>query len=242
MLKVTAYQRPTSLEEALAALDQNSSVLVGGGTRLGAERGTKPVVVVDLQAAGLGGVRPSEDNSIVIGSTATLEDIAMSPLLPDAVREAARRELPSSLRTLSTLGGCVASGDFESELLATLLVHKATVRLEARSGPCVIALADLLVEPGQLVERIIASVKLELGGQVAFARVARMPADRAIVAAVARRDPQGNVAVAFSGVASAPVLAEEPEKLDPPGDFRGSSEYRKAMARILGARAREALQ
>jgi carbon-monoxide dehydrogenase medium subunit/putative selenate reductase FAD-binding subunit len=136
----------------------------------------------------------------------------------------------------------VASGDFESELLATLLVHKATVRLEARSDTSVIPLADLLAEPGRLTGKIISSIEIELGGQGAVARVARMPADRAIVAAVARRDPQGTVLVAFSGVAGAPVLADDPDRLEPPGDFRGSSEYRKAMARILGNRAREALR
>jgi CO/xanthine dehydrogenase FAD-binding subunit len=69
-----------------------------------------------------------------------------------------------------------------------------------------------------------------------------MPADRAIVAAVARRDKQGTVVVAFSGVAGVPVLAGDTEKLEPPADFRGSTEYRKAMARILDARAREALR
>ena len=120
MLKVTAYERPTSLEKALVALEQSHSVLVGGGTRLGATTGVEPVVVIDLQAAGLDGVRATGDDA-VIGATTTLEDIAASLALTKAVREAARRELPSSLRTLSTLGGCVATGDFESELLATLL-------------------------------------------------------------------------------------------------------------------------
>ena len=242
MLKVSAYERPSSLAGALDALEQRHAVLVGGGTRLGAQTGTEPVVVVDLQATGLDGVRPSGDDTVVIGATTTLEDIAASVLLPDAVREAARRELPSSLRTLSTLGGCVASGDFESELLATLLVHRATVRLEARSGTLVIPLADLLSEPGQLAGRIIVSVEIEIGGQVAAARVARMPADRPIVGAVARRDPQGTVLVVFSGVAGVPVLSDDPERLEPPGDFRGSTEYRKAMARTLGTRAREALR
>jgi CO/xanthine dehydrogenase FAD-binding subunit len=242
MLKVTAYERPTSLEAALIALEQDNSILVGGGTRLSAATGGEAVVAVDLQAAGIGGVRPSGDDAALIGATTTLEGIATSVVLPDAVREAARRELPSSLRTLSTLGGCIARGEFESELLATLLVHKATVRLEARSGTSVIPLAELLSEPAQLAGRIIASLEIELGGRVAAERVARMPADRAIVAAVARRDKQGTVVVAFSGVAGVPVLAGDTEKLEPPADFRGSTEYRKAMARILDARAREALR
>ena len=242
MVKVRAYERPASLEEALVALEQSHAVLVGGGTRLTAATGAEPVLVVDLQAAGLEGVRRSGEGTVVLGATTTLEDLAASPELPEVVREAARREQPSSLRTLSTLGGCVASADFESELLATLLAYRATVRLAGRSGTSVTPLADLLSEPGQLAGRIIAAVEIEADGDGAVARVARTPADRAIVVAVARRDPQGTLLLAFSGVARVPVLADDPETLEPPGDFRGSSEYRKAMAETLGARAREALR
>src|SRR5271166_2767485 len=137
MLKVSAYKRPADLEEALVALEHQRGVLIGGGTRLSAAPSTEPVVVVDLQAVGLAGVRPSGEGAFVLGATTTLEDVAASAELPQVVRAAARREQPSSLRTLSTLGGCVASADFESEFLATLLVHRATVGLAAESGSCV---------------------------------------------------------------------------------------------------------
>jgi CO/xanthine dehydrogenase FAD-binding subunit len=62
------------------------------------------------------------------------------------------------------------------------------------------------------------------------------------VAAVARRDSNGALLLAFSGVASVPVLMDDLETLAPPSDFRGSSEYRKAMAKSLDARVREALR
>ena len=91
-------------------------------------------------------------------------------------------------------------------------------------------LADLLAEPEQLAGGIIACVEIKIGGHVAVARVARTSADRAIVAAVARRDPHGTVVLALSGVARRPVVVDDPETLEPPGDFRGTSEYRKAMA------------
>ena len=242
MSRVSAYKRPASLEEALAALEDSHSVLVGGGTRLHAMTGPEPVLVVDLQALDLAGVRPSGRDTVELGATTTLEDLATSPELPEVVREAARREQPSSLRTLSTLGGCVASAQFESELLATLLAYRAIVRLVNSDGTSVTPLADLLARSGRLAGRIIAAVEIETGGRAAVARVARTPADRAIVAAIARRDPQGTLLLAFSGVARVPVLVDDPETLEPPGEFRGSSEYRKAMAEVLGTRAREALR
>jgi CO/xanthine dehydrogenase FAD-binding subunit len=242
MVKVSAYKRPASLEEALVALEHRHTVVVGGGTRLRSAPGAEPVVVVDLQAAGLEGVRPTRGGGIVVGATTTLADLATSPDLSEVVRDAARREQPSSLRAMSTLGGCVASADFESELLATLLVYRATVTLAGKSGVSVAPLATFLAEPGQLRGRIIVAVELETGGDAAVARVGRTSADRAIVAAVARRDPQGTLLLAFSGVAQVPVVTGDPEALEPPSDFRASGEYRRAMAVALAARAREALR
>lgn len=242
MVQVSAYKRPANLEEALLALEDRHSVVMGGGTRLGSKIGAEPVLVVDLQAAGLEGVRPSGGGRVEIGAMTTLEDLAASPELPDVVREAARREQPSGLRALSTLGGCVATADFESELLATLLVYKATVKLVGQSDADTIPLATFFAEPARLARRIIVAVEIEATGDGVVARVGRTPADRAIVAAVARRDQSGTLLLAFSGVAQVPVLTEDVETLEPPSDFRGSGEYRKAMADRLGARVREALR
>lgn len=241
MVQVSSYERPQSLEEALAVVE-TGAVPIGGGTRLLASAGPRPVAVVDLQAAGLDGIVPQDDGRVLIGATTTLEDIARSGEVPEVVREAARRERASTLRTLSTLGGCVASAEPESELLASLLVHRAKVHLAETRAAVVAPLGDLLCDPGERAGRVITHVEIETGGRAAAARVGRTPSDTPIVAAVARRDPQGEVLVAFSGVAAAPLLAESLDELAPPDDFRGSSEYRKTMAEILGARVREAVK
>jgi CO/xanthine dehydrogenase FAD-binding subunit len=49
--------------------------------------------------------------------------------------------------------------------------------------------------------------------------------------------PEGTRRLALAGVARRPLLVERVEDLDPPSDFRGSSEYRKELARVLAARA-----
>ena len=82
MLKVSAYKRPASLEEALVALGHDHSVLVGGGTRLRPAPGAEPVVVVDLQDAGLAGVERIDGDHVALGAMATLEDLAESSELP----------------------------------------------------------------------------------------------------------------------------------------------------------------
>ncbi len=242
MVQVSSYERPKNLDEALAALEVAGTVPMGGGTRLAALAGSGRVRVVDLQAAGLGGIQRRDDGKILIGATTTLDDLANSHDVPAAVREAARRERPSSLRTLSTVGGCVATAEVESELLATFLVYRASVRIASSSGASVVPLGDLLADPERHAGEVITHVEIETGGYAAAARVGRTPSDTPIVAAVARRDPEGNILVAFAGVATAPVLAESTEELVPPDDFRGSSDYRKSMAEILGQRVREAVK
>ena len=47
--------------------------------------------------------------------------------------------------------------------------------------------------------------------------------------------------LALTGVAPTPVLVQPDDVLDPAGDFRGSSDYRRALADVLLARAVEAI-
>jgi carbon-monoxide dehydrogenase medium subunit len=103
------------------------------------------------------------------------------------------------------------------------------------------------------------------GGRVgaSLARIGRTPHDRPIVAATAvvsrEDDVAARVSLAMSGVARTPVRLSKIEgalegqafidivldkalsglagQLNPPGDFRGSAEYRRAMAPILSRRA-----
>ena len=49
------------------------------------------------------------------------------------------------------------------------------------------------------------------------------------------------VRLAGCGVGPRPVLFDDPAALSPPGDFRGSAEYRSHLATIHTARVREAL-
>src|SRR5581483_6787003 len=85
--------------------------------------------------------------------------------------------------------------------------------------------------------RIVRSVAIATDGRSYAARTGRTRADRPIVAVVARITPNGGTRVAASGVASTPVLLESIDTLEPPGDFRGSGEYRRALAETLAARA-----
>lgn len=240
MVTISAYARPTSVAEACDLLDRSGAIVLGGGTALHALPPEAVVEVVDLQALRLDGIDTALDDSLVIGATSTLQHLVDSEPVPPVVREAARRELPSTLRAQATLGGCIATGDAESELLAALLVHEAVVRIGRRTGteecPLQAVLADIPLPAGA----IVMAVTIRTSGVAAAARTGRTSADRAIVAAYARA-VDGRRLTALSGVAATPILVDGADALDPPGDFRGSAGYRRALAPVLLARAVEAL-
>jgi len=238
---ITAYHRPLTLPDALALLGQPATVVIGGGTKVNTSASASPVDVVDLQSLDLDRIEPIGLGHLSIGATATLQAITEDIRVPDAIRAAAHHDAPNTLRNAATVGGCVAAGDAASELLAALLVHGALVVLAGPTGDETTELEMVLGDPGALVGRIITAVVVETGGVTATARTGRTAADQPIVAAVGRRTPDGARRVALTGVAAHPVISEDVAELEPPADFRGSTEYRRALALTLSARVLEAI-
>ncbi|HZQ58792.1 MAG TPA: FAD binding domain-containing protein [Acidimicrobiales bacterium] len=238
MTQVSAYTRPRSLDEANEALRRPGAVLIGGGTKLSRRGAEARVEVVDLQALGFDDIERGAGATLRMGATVTLQEVVDHAGAPDVVREAARREQPSTLRNQATVGGCVATGDPESELLAALLAYGAVVTF-ADGAP--VPLEDVLASLPLGPDAIVTAVTIETEGRAAAERAARTTADSPIVAAVAR-SAGGALRLAMSGVADRPVLVTRIDELRPPGDFRGSGEYRAAVAAVLAARVEEAVR
>ena len=241
----TAYFRPETVEEASNLLGESNRVALAGGTVVNADRTHSGIEVVDLQSLGLGGIDAGGGSAagagrVSIGAMATLAAVADSEVIPDAVRTIARAELPSTLRSRATIGGTVASFDADSVLVAALLVHDAEVSFADGSTQ---PLQDMLAN-GLDVGALITAVDFDPTGTTATASTARTPADVPIVAAVARSSAAGTT-LALTGVADTVVLAnpEDPAAgLQPPGDFRGSSPYRRSLATTLAERALKEIQ
>ena len=234
-----AYHRPRSLEEALDLLRSPQRVALAGGTTLNADRESSDLEAVDLQALGLDSIAAADDGRVRVGATATLDAVRRCDLLPGSLRDLARAEQPSTLRTLATVGGLVARAPCESVLLAALLAHEGRVDLSGPGdeGPSERSLAELLAT-GLPAGALITAVIVDPAGRTALARTGRTPADVPIVAAYGRRT-EGFVSMALTGVADHPVLVDvfDPAAgLDPAGDFRGGRQYRLHLAGTLTAR------
>ncbi len=230
---VVAYHRPERLPEALALMAEPHRVVLAGGTVLNADREPSALEAVDLQALGLDGIQ-TEGDRLRLGATATLDAVRRSDLVPPTLAAVARAEAPSTLRTLATIGGTVASVDGESLLLAALLAHDAVVET---NGTDTRPIAEVLAAGvGRGV--IITAVTIDPSGDAATATTGRTPADVPIVGAYGRRAGD-DIVVALTGVADQPVLvdaAAPTEGLAPPADFRGTSEYRLELAEVLTRR------
>lgn len=237
MYRIEAYHRPTSVGDALGLLAASDRLVLAGGTSVRHNGGAKPTEVVDLQALGLD--RIAFDGDVVrIDAMVTLQDLTDSDAVPDLIRAAARAELPSTLRTLATVGGTIGAAWADSLLLAALLVHDTSVHFaDGRSA----SLPSVLTT-GLGAGDLIVAVEAQTSGRTAVAKTGRTPNDDPIVAAAARTTDDG-VRLALCGIARTPELVEVGtlDRLGPPGDFRGSSEYRRHLANVLSARVIEEL-
>ncbi len=245
MTLIKSYHRPQSVGAAVELLARPgvTMAVVAGGTYINAYKAEEVDEVVDLQAAGLDYAN-YDDDRLTMGAMTRLQAIVDWEDAPELLRDTAQREGANTFRNQATLGGVVVSADPESELLAALLVFKADVRMQNSGGARTGALSDFLADiAGSLAGGIITEISVATGGTTAADRVARTPADKPIVAAVARKKDAGQILLALCGVADSPIRIDPDQvaSLNPPADFRGSSEYRREMATLLAARVLEKL-
>jgi carbon-monoxide dehydrogenase medium subunit len=241
MNQVIGYHRPTSLPEALQLLDSGRRVPLAGGVHLHHEGGADPTEVVDLQAAGLDAIEV-ESTSARIGAMVRLQALTDEQRLPEVIREAARAEQPSTLRTLATVGGTIAAAADDSLLLAALLAHDTNVRLaSAAHGERTASLAELLAEDPRAGELIV-EITVATDGVAAVAHTGRTPRDVPIVGAVVRRVAD-TVTFGLCGVAATPIRLELDQlaSLEPIDDHRATAAYRTHLVEVLTGRALEQL-
>jgi len=200
-----------------------------------------------------------------IDADAPLQAVFESPECPPLVRQTLSSSLSWQARNETPVRRALASPHVAPYWLAALLALGATITIEDGNSPTEIPLETLIRRKAE--GRVSALHIQAVGVRWGEAHVARTPADEPIVAAVAalKIDESSGQAiasdarVALTGVWPEPVrlaesaaqltnhpldkksirtVAEAVEKeVAPKGDFLGSEEYRRAMARVLTSRA-----
>jgi CO/xanthine dehydrogenase FAD-binding subunit len=254
LIRVNTVHQPNTLDEARELINQQVRPLYGG-VALHRESPGDVTAVVNLSNLGLD-THQIEGNTIELGSMLTLDDARQICLELDRpntrfLAEMIRQEAPITLRNTMTLGDVLVERKANSVLLTALVALDATIQMIEDS----VAISDWLAAD-DVRPVLITSVGVPPGTNQArhsYQKVSRTPADDPIVGAVAYAE-NGTVRVAMCGVEEHPILLNELSNvqqtseitraleqldLDPPGDHWGSSEYRLAMAKIMGRRVLE---
>ena len=231
------YHRPSTVDEAMTLAAREGAVILAGGTMLNAAGSMSGGDIIDLQSLDIVGIE-SVSGGVRIGAMTRLRDLVDSDDVPPLLRELARREGPNTLRNAATVGGTIVGMDPDSELLTGLLAFQAKVTVVHPEITTDHPIEALMADPPLLEASLVTSVSVPNDGVAAAERTGRTPLDTPIVSAVAHRDRGGKITMAMSGVADRPRLVEldHLDELEPPSDFRGTAEYRRAIGRVVARR------
>jgi CO/xanthine dehydrogenase FAD-binding subunit len=240
---IVDYYRPNDVAETLKLLENqnNRAILVGGGSTIDRYI-DEPVVIVDLQNAGLGEII-QKGAFFEIGATATLQTLLDQSQISDELRSVIRREATHNLRQVATVAGTLIASTGRSPFAAALLALDATVVM--LPGNETISLGNLLPKRDQISgSKLITKITIPLNVRMAYEEVNRTPADLPIVSASVAIWSSGRTRVILGGFGESPLLSSDgPERggeesaakdaFSQAGDEWATAEYRMEIAPIL---------
>jgi carbon-monoxide dehydrogenase medium subunit len=254
-----AYQKPTSVADAVKLLgDPEAKALAGGQTLIPVlkQRLNKPSVVVDLSRLGLAGITVA-GGTVTIGAMTPHAAVATSAEIAKAIPALAKLagEIGDpAVRHRGTIGGSLANNDPTADYPAAVLALGATVKTNKRE----IAADDYFqgmfttaLQPGEIITAVVFPVP-EKAGYEKF----RNPASRyAMVGVFVAKGPKG-VRVTVTGAGQNGVfrqtafeqalakswsadalkgIAVSADGLN--ADIHGSAEYRAHLVGVIARRA-----
>ena len=142
--KDVAYYTPATLEEAERLKTENPGLhYLGGGTILNWRGSPRVKGLIDLKSLSLSGIEVTS-SQIIIGATATIQDVAGCADLPKPISLAAGLFSSTNVRNMATVGGTATGKFFVSDLLPVLLAYNADVEYFQGQAKAVMPLAQWL--------------------------------------------------------------------------------------------------
>ncbi|MGI9659495.1 MAG: FAD binding domain-containing protein [Gaiellaceae bacterium] len=142
LLSKLGYLRPTSLADAVAALEgnENARLLAGGQTMINVmkTRFASPEVVIDLRdVPGLAGIDVGGDGAVRLGAMVTYDEIDTNPEIREArpvLAEVATVIADQQVRNRGTLGGNVCANDPTNHFPPLMVALDATMTIAGAGG------------------------------------------------------------------------------------------------------------
>jgi len=244
-MRAFAYERPTSLADALALLaDRGDDARpLAGGTDLiiRLRDGTvRPKLLVDVKRiAELDASIVEDGDRLVIGARTTMSDLMADSRIRAsfvALAEAAAVVGSVQIRNRATLAGNLCNASPAADTAPALLVYDATVLAEGPGGRRRIPIDSFFVRSGVTTlaaGELVTAVELPLAphpvGSVHVRRTRRRGHDLASVTLACAIGPNGVTRLAYGSVGPRPVLA-----VDPSGVLADPSSPAGERERVLG--------
>ena len=255
------YTRPTSLDEAKAALAAapGAKLLAGGQTLLPAMklRLASPEAVIDLaKVAGLASIA-RQSGGLVIGAMTTHAAVARSAEVQGAIPGLARLAAgigDPAVRNRGTFGGSVANNDPSADYPAAVLALGGTLATTKRQIPADAFFKGLFATALE-EDEILLGATLPLPQSFAYAKF-HNPASRYALVGVAVARTSAGVRVAVTGAGQGGVyrwtaaeqaltanfsagalagLAADPSRMI--GDMHAAADYRAHLVNVMARRA-----
>jgi 2-furoyl-CoA dehydrogenase FAD binding subunit len=245
-----AYERPESLDDAVAALGaEGAKVLAGGQSLVPAlnMRVVRPELLVDINRVVEIDNVAETDGALAVGALVRQADprLRRHPLLAQALPHVGHYVT----RNRGTVCGSLAHADAAAELPLCLVLCGGRVVAASARGRREIAAAELFLGPYTTTlepDELVVESRWPLDGWTfAFEELAQRHGDYALcTAAAARRGDELRVAV--GAVTAAPTLVEvDPERpgesaaaqVEPWGNLHASPAYQRQLVQVLVDRA-----
>ena len=258
------YARASSVEEAsklLGKFGEDAKVLAGGHSLIPLMRLrlAQPTALVDINGIKDLDHIKADGSKLRIGALTRHVTIQNSDVVRDKLpilAEVAGEVGDNQVRNMGTMGGVVAHADAAGDYPTIALMLDAEIVTNQRTIAAKDFFKDLFTTPLAQDEIVIEVVFPVANGPHKYIKFRRRLFDWAIVGAAAQK-MNGGWRIGLTNVGPTPVRAAAVEKalhdgakpedaaqhasdgLNPSGDLRASSEYKKHLARVLTKRAIE---
>lgn len=218
-LRLNEYNRPATLDEAMALLRRKSprTKVLAGGTWLNGQPHGLIEAAVDIGGLGLDKIEKARNGALLrIGAAVSLQNVveAMTDIPGLSVLTTTAHAMAGlNIRNQATVGGSIVTADSPSPLVTALLACNAELVIQATQERTVslsgfLSYRQNILDGGALITTIVLPIP-STDTCSAYERVARTPRDYPIVCAVAscaiKDGIAGNMRVAVGGVANTPI-------------------------------------